>query len=472
MRIIGIFCLSLLWSFYIYGQSCDCPAVNTCFTCEGGIKTLTLRYNGSTSQTISAADNQGVVFSQVVAPNATFSFSGSLPNDKFVGSSVDLTVGGTANATIPSNCGTVFVGNVYGSFTIVAANSKNGGPLCCSTTAQEKTPPQIANCPVNMSVNLPASSCKVQGGWLAPSATDNCALASFTSTHTPTDLLDIGVTTVKYTAVDSYNNQSTCTFTVAVVDNTQPVITGCPGNITVSAGNSCEAIATWTEPSASDNCSAIMSASNQPGDTFPLGVTKVTYTARDGSGNVATCSFNVTVTTDAAPTITGCSGDITLHTYEDAIAATWSVPTATAICGEVSSTASHQSGDQFGTGVTRVVYEFSDGTGNKSVCQFNVTVIKDEFNIEVSKALTPNGDGVNDTWILPDIEKFSDNTVNIVDRWGNKIYHGSGYDNTNVFWNGIGPGGARVPTGTYFYTIQVWVSERLIHSSGFVEVIY
>jgi gliding motility-associated-like protein len=446
--------------------------VNTCFSCEGGIKTLTLRFNGGTAQTITAEDQQGIVFSQVINPNATFTFSGSLPNDKFVGSDVQLAVGGTPDATIPSNCGTVFVGNVYGSFTIIAADSKNGGPLCCSAAVMDAIPPEITNCPANISISLPASACQVAGGWTAPSATDNCSIGNITTTHGPADLLDVGVTTVTYTAVDIYNNQSTCSFTVTVTDASKPFFTGCPSDIIVESGNSCESVATWTPPIALDNCSATMSSSHEPGDVFPLGETIVTYIASDDAGNAAECSFKVTVKTTEGPSITGCPPDIALHTFDDAVEVTWDAPQATPVCGELVSNSSHQPGARFNAGVTEVVYEFEDATGNKSVCSFNVTVIKDEVVIEVQKAVTPNGDGENDTWQLKNIDRFSDNKVLIVDRWGNRIFSGSGYDNINVLWSANGPNGQKVPIGTYFYTIEIRVNEALVRDSGFIEVVY
>ena len=779
--------LCLLGSICAYGQSCDCPAAGTCFSCAGGISSFTLRYNGSTTQTITAADQQGTVFTQVVAPNGTFTFQGSQPNQKFVGSSVDMSVGGVANATIPSNCGAIFVGNVYGSFSVVAANSMTGGALCCSVAATETTAPTITGCPSNRTVSLPAGACQVGGGWTAPTASDNCTLASFTSTKNPTDLLGIGLTTVTYTAVDSYNNTSTCSFTVTVIDDKKPVISNCPTDITIEATSSCQAIASWTAPTVSDNCSATLSvdrasgtifpfgttvvtytatdpsnnmitcsfnvkvvdttkpvisncptditiettsscqaivswtaptvsdncsatlsvdhasgtifpfgttvvtytatdpsnnmitcsfnvkvvdttapvisncptditieatsscqaivswtaptatdncsatlsvdhgpgtsfpfgttlvtykatdpsnntitcsfnvnvkdttapvisncptditieatssclamvswtpptttdncsatisgdhslgtsfpfgktlvtytatdptgnkstctfnvnvkdttspviggcpsdivmsiaecestvtwgaptvtdnchasiqSSHQPASVFPLGTTVVTYTATDDAGNKTTCTFNVTLKNTQAPVISGCPDNITVHAYDESVSVTWTAPQATPLCGNLLTQLNYQPGESFNVGVTEVTYEFEDGTKNKTQCSFNVTVVRDLISFEVSKAVTPNGDGINDTWSLTNIEKYNDNTVTVVDRWGNKIYQVSGYDNSNVLWTGIGPSGSKVPVGTYFYTIEVRIGDQLVRDSGFIEVIY
>jgi len=391
MRTVVVSSFLLFIVLRAQAQSCDCPAAGTCFTCQGGISSFTLRFNGTSAQTITAADQGGTVFSQVVNPNQTFTFVGTTPNDKFQGSEVDLTVDGSADTSIPVNCEAVFVGDTFGSFTVVAAQSKTGGALCCSAANSDTTLPQI---------------------------------------------------------------------------------TGCPDDVIVETENSCEAIASWTPPTATDNCSAALSSTNDPGNLFPLGTTIVTYTATDPAGNVATCTFNVTVKASGGPVVSNCPADITLHTYDDSIVATWTAPTATPHCGNLSSSASHQPGDQFGTGTTKVSYEFSDDTNNKTLCVFNVTVIKDEAAIEVSQALTPNGDGINDTWELSNIEQFKDNKVFVVDRWGNKVYQANGYNNSDVLWNGIGINGSKVPVGTYFYTIEVRVKESIVRKTGFIEVVY
>jgi gliding motility-associated-like protein len=628
MRTFFYLFFTLLISPHVFGQSCDCPALSACAACEGGITSLTLRFNGSMSQTITATDQIGTVFSQIVNPNTTFSFTGSLPNEKFVGATVNISVNGTPDATIPSNCGAIFAGNVYGSFTVVSGSSKNGGELCCSVASTETIPPQITDCPSDITINVPTSGCEIAGGWTPPSVSDNCAVRSFTTTHGPADPLPIGITTVTYTAVDNYDNTSVCSFTVTVVDNTAPVFENCPEDITIEAESSCQAIVSWTAPVASDNCSSTLSsthvpgssfsigttavtytatdpsgnsttctfnvtvkdtsppiiancpaaitveatgcvesvswnppdvvdncsatltashtpgstfergttvvtytatdpaghtsscsfkvivadttipvitgcpanisltvaacegvaswtapvatdnclesmtATHQPGSIFPLGTTRVTYAATDKAGHVATCSFDVILRTDAAPSVDSCPDDITLHTFEDRLEVSWEVPQATPFCQDLTTVASHEPGTLFNPGVTEVIYEFGDGTKNSASCRFNVTIIRDELNFEASKAITPNGDGINDSWLVTNIEKFSDNTVVIVDRWGNKVYYGSGYDNASVQWSGAGPGGSKLPVGTYFYTIEVRVKESVIRNSGFVEVIY
>ncbi len=81
------------------------------------------------------------------------------------------------------------------------------------------------------------------------------------------------------------------------IDQTPPVISGCPTNITVNAdAGDCTAVVSWTEPTAADTCCLdTFVLTSLPSDTFPSGSTLVTYTATDCCGNVSTCEFYVNV---------------------------------------------------------------------------------------------------------------------------------------------------------------------------------
>ena len=69
--------------------------------------------------------------------------------------------------------------------------------------------------------------------------------------------------------------------------------------------------------------------------------------------------------------------------------------------------------------------------------------------------ITPNGDGKNDTWIIDNIEMFPENSVKIFNRWGNTVWRGENYDNTNVFWDGHNELGGEMSDATYFYVAEV-----------------
>ncbi len=82
--------------------------------------------------------------------------------------------------------------------------------------------------------------------------------------------------------------------------------------------------------------------------------------------------------------------------------------------------------------------------------------------IEISKAITPNGDGVNDTFEIRGVE-FCQFTFDVVlfNRWGNKVAEVMDYQNT---WGGEAPDGSfgssgMLPAGTYYYIIYATDTE-------------
>jgi len=80
--------------------------------------------------------------------------------------------------------------------------------------------------------------------------------------------------------------------TYVIFDSEPPGFNDCPDDIT-----STDATVPWDEPTAWDNYSGIASVTrtHDPGDTFPIGTTTVTYTATDKVGLTSECSFDVTV---------------------------------------------------------------------------------------------------------------------------------------------------------------------------------
>jgi len=99
--------------------------------------------------------------------------------------------------------------------------------------------------------------------------------------------------------VDDGNGQIVdCMFSIFVNDIFGPVINSCPQDITVTAPDgACEIPVNWTLPVISDPCDNFtFTATHNPLDNFPVGeTTTVTYTAMDQSGNMTSCSFDITV---------------------------------------------------------------------------------------------------------------------------------------------------------------------------------
>lgn len=157
--------------------------------------------------------------------------------------------------------------------------------------------------------------CGAEYTWLHPLVGDNCCIGAISVEYTSDDaecvpdggLLDgmggyyateffcVGTTTVTYSLLDAWGNTSTCSFTVTVEDQENPIAI-CPPDITfnLDAGE-CE-IQYSFNVTGTDNCGVVNSWSIPPsGSFFEVGTTEVTIFVEDAAGNQSSCTFNVTV---------------------------------------------------------------------------------------------------------------------------------------------------------------------------------
>lgn len=77
--------------------------------------------------------------------------------------------------------------------------------------------------------------------------------------------------------------------------------------------------------------------------------------------------------------------------------------------------------------------------------------VRDDFVIY--NTFSPNGDGINDTWIIEGIEKYPNAQVSVFTRWGQRVFFIMGYNRTKA-WDGT-QNGRKLEAGTYFYTIDL-----------------
>jgi len=95
---------------------------------------------------------------------------------------------------------------------------------------------------------------------------------------------------------------------------------------------------------------------------------------------------------------------------------------------------------------------------------FTLGKIKEKFlnpgDVVIYNGVTPNGDGINDYFIIDNLVYFPNNHVSIYNRWGRKVYETQGYDSHGNVFKGIAEGsgvvgsGEKLPTGTYYYVIE------------------
>jgi gliding motility-associated-like protein len=82
----------------------------------------------------------------------------------------------------------------------------------------------------------------------------------------------------------------------------------------------------------------------------------------------------------------------------------------------------------------------------------DVTVVVLE-PIDIPNAFSPNGDGVNDLWVIAKLEQYPNCVVEVFNRYGSKVLERKGYSSSNA-WDGK-RNGTPLPVGTYYYILRL-----------------
>ncbi|MCF8276209.1 MAG: HYR domain-containing protein [Flavobacteriales bacterium] len=347
--------------------------------------------NNSASQsfTVTITDGQAPTFTSCptsfTAPSAcgtNVTYANPTATDVCAGNISPVLIGGLPSGSdFPSGATTVTwrATDPAGNFTdcsFVVTVSDNTSPVITCPTGTLTAVSGSGNCLANVPYTV--------------SATDNCPSNVVLTGNASINggNFNVGTHNLSFTASDGANSAS-CSFVVQVNDNTLPVLT-CPANInaTTDAGL-CAATVNWGGVSVSDNCSGSGSASqssgpNPGGPNFPVGVSTVSYSASDASGNVGTCSFSVTVADNQPPTISCPTAVVTYSPGACGAQVTWANPVPADNCSLPSNPLSRtdqiplSSGNTFQNGSYTIGYEVRDASNNTTDCTFSFTVADTE----------------------------------------------------------------------------------------------
>lgn len=169
---------------------------------------------------------------------------------------------------------------------------------------------------------------------------------------------------------------------------------------------------------------------------------------------------------------------ITINTIVTAIRGTASIDLATLISdpdgnfdatatGAFSILAQPQSGATASINGSLLTIDYSqiDFSGNDTMqiqicdilgaCTSATVNIQVEGDVIVRNGMSPNGDGLNDFFKLDFIEVISpENKVSIFNRWGDKVFEITNYNNDDRRFEGVSDDGKELSSGVYFYKIE------------------
>jgi hypothetical protein len=202
-----------------------------------------------------------------------------------------------------------------------------------------------------------------------PTTQDISAISSVTN-NTPSDY-PLGSTIVTWTATDKYGNSVSSNQNVTIIDSTKPKLNA-PQDVTVEATSVSQNVVTLGEPKVSDLV-GVDSITNDAPDSFPLGQTTVTWTAKDTSGNTATSTQLISVVDTTAPEIT-LPKNITMEaTGPDGTTVPIGIATANDVIGVESLT--NNSPNVFNLGSTQITWTANDRSGNVATAIQKVTIV-------------------------------------------------------------------------------------------------
>ena len=79
-----------------------------------------------------------------------------------------------------------------------------------------------------------------------------------------------------------------------------------------------------------------------------------------------------------------------------------------------------------------------------------------ELPFAIPGGLSPNGDGINDTWNIQGLEDYPGTTISVFDRWGKKLFFST---SATEPWDGTFDG-KELPTADYYYIIELDNGEK------------
>jgi large repetitive protein len=238
----------------------------------------------------------------------------------------------------PAAAGQATATDLCGAVTITYADVVSGPGNCTGVTTIARTwtardaCENTSTCVQTITVNPTAGPTIICPDGITISCTDNrnpsntgsatastaCALPgeiqiTYSDVENLTGCSGTGTIVRTWRAQDPCGGVSTCTQTITIQDSQGPVLSGVPGNVTVS----CDAMPSPPSVTATDNCDAgpiavSLSEDITPGSCTGNYVLVRTWSAEDECGNMTSRSQTITVRDTQGPQLSGVPGNVTV----------------------------------------------------------------------------------------------------------------------------------------------------------------
>ena len=279
----------------------------------------------------------------------------------------------------------------------------------------------------NLTVQLDASgNAAITAAQIDNGSSDSCGVASVAVSPTSFNCNNVGANIVTLTVTDVNGNKSTGTATVTVQEIILPTVKTKDITVELDASGNVSILPNHINNGSFDNCGiATISLNKTSFDCTNVGVNTVVLTVKDKSGNTATATAKVTIVNKSADNdkdgiLDNCDND----DDNDGILDTVDNCPITA----------------------NPFQEDRNHNGLGDAC--------DSEQMNISQAFTPNGDGVNDTWVISNIDQYPNSVVRVFNRWGTEVFVGRNYQND---WDGHYKGASKsLPeSSSYYYQIDL-----------------
>ena len=207
---------------------------------------------------------------------------------------------------------------------------------------------------------------------------DNCNYPlSMTQLPTPGSIISNN-TTITLTVTDNYNNSSTCTFNLSLIDSISPSIISISDTVNYYTNNCDYTIPDYTSLlNTTDNCDLIPTITQLPAvGTLVSSDTVISLLATDDSGNSSSCSFNLTLVDTIKPII-NCFGDTSDYFNENCLFVLGDYTNRAIVndnCDNNLSIVQTPSPGIFLISDTIITLTVTDFSNNSSSCSFNLSL--------------------------------------------------------------------------------------------------